>query len=289
VQVTETAPTYFPLGVADPSRQLGFARGSAVRLTTGEIVWQVGEDALIASEGLLATMEVERANVFRVARYDLDQHGALLGVSQPVVLPEWVAVSSATFKLDVRLRDGHVLVLRWRAHAYYAGGAAPPSFVIDAARRETAGTAVVVLHSGEVLYEPADDTPEPAPQKLEVSVTGQQRQQLRLRTSDGELVNLLEGNRLVTEVTPDGAHVFVYEDLPSEGRWWVFAGQTGQHIATLTHVPGAREPRIIAENGYYLVGQQPLMLGSRELATDRLRWEVSLPGRPIAEAPPPRP
>jgi hypothetical protein len=186
------------------------------------------------------------------------------------------------------------LVVRWQARQHYAGGAPPPAHVLETIEREQSGALRVDLTTGSVVNQQAEEPraqPRP-PLEFEVHAGVQT---VRLRTPAGARVELIKGARLVTHATPDGDYVLVHQDEPKPTPWWIFSVATGHRAATVTHEPGARDPCVIGKRLYYLVespiqaGVQPISLFARDLRANTLLWELSLPGRPVGEAPPPRP
>jgi hypothetical protein len=303
--VAETLPTFFPLGVAEPDRGTGFVaspRGGvlAIELQNGRINWHAYEGTthrpLIATGPSLATLEIDpqRANLLRILVLDAGRSGAVRLASDPVELPDWIRVS--TVRVNVRLRDQEMLILRWSAQSNYAGGAPPPDHVLRETRRDAAGTLRIDLTTGATVHNEGTTNDADVASSPDLSVemvSGVQH--VYLLTSNGKRLKLLEGKALVMHVSYDWRHVFAHEDRPEPTPWWIFSAETGDRIARVTHEAGARGPCIVVGRVYYLLdgpmlpGAQALSLAARELTTDRLLWEISLPGRPIAKAPPPRP
>jgi hypothetical protein len=322
-------PVFFPAGVADPEGRAGYlADGEgivAVGLSDGRALWRSerAEQPLISDGDRLsaASRDGRLPNVLRVVVLDAAGHGDPVLVSDPVVLPEWVTVSTerrGTFRMKARL-EGTKLRLEWEAHARYEGGAAPPPHVRRAAARDAAGGVEVDLDSGTVASRPidaqrgvpmtirrpplaADELTEPWLAGTTVARlvwdVGDSEQILALETSDpsardnGAAVELTRGHGLVAQVTPDGCHVLVHQEPAAAGHgpWWVFSAQTGRRVATLTHDAGARSPAIVGGRAFYLVesfdeAAPGRLLRARDLASDTLQWELPLAGRRRSAAP----
>ena len=72
------------------------------------------------------------ANSVRIVVLDVKQKGKQVLESQAIVFPEWVSVTvtyGRTFSSQASVLSGELL-LRWKANAFYAGGAPPPPEVI---------------------------------------------------------------------------------------------------------------------------------------------------------------
>src|SRR5579859_5197303 len=287
----ETRPTWFPLGVADAPGRVGFvgtALGNivAIDLRSGRMRWQTSaaQRPLIALPEWLVALESEAR---RVVVLD-SASGGSLRITEQLPLPE------RSTQLDAHLDDERILMVRWQVREHYAGGAPPPAHVQAALERERSGVVRVDLTTGAIVSEEPGLPQAQASPPLEFEVHAGV-QILRLRKRAGAVVELLRGTRLVTHATPDGEYVLVHQDQPEPTPWWIFSVETGERAAVVTHEPGARDACIIGERLYYLVerpmpaGVQPISLFARDLIANTLLWELSLPGRPVASAPPPRP
>jgi len=326
-RVPVAEPVFFPGGVADPGGRAGYiADGAgivAAGLRAGQSLWRTerAQQPLISDGERLAAASVQPGrNALEVVVLDSTRWGEPLLVSDPVVLPEWVTVASERrdiFRMSAHA-EGNRLVLEWEAHARYGGGAPPPPHIRSEAARHADGAAEVDLESGavaprDVKGEPrartpprrppleADDLAEPwlAGTSVARLVWGADNgeQVLTLDTSDmstadtGAVVELARGQGLVAQVTPDGCHLFVYDELAPVERdpWWVFSARTGRLVATLTHDPGAGSPAILGTRAFYLVeGREDVArraLRARDLPAGTLVWELQLAARRRAAAP----
>jgi hypothetical protein len=250
-----------PAGVADAAGRTGYVPNAgggidALDLETGQVLWtspQATKPLAVAGRRLVAQApETGKANSVRIVVLDVTQKGKRVLQSDPVVFPDWVVVGTAhgrSFASAGRLHQGDLL-LRWRAGAFYAGGAAPPPEVLRRARKSAAGVARVSLDTGRVEMLAPDKVPAPAAVKLpeglekvaarphwngfeqekRVHVAGSHavapdvefaggKQKLVLRRwqlSDGKAlapVTLLEGKALRVEVGSDGGTVLVHQSL----------------------------------------------------------------------------
>jgi hypothetical protein len=321
-QVPAVEPVFFPRGVADPAAQAGYVADGAgivaVGLQEGRTLWRTDRaDQPLISDGdrlAAASLRQRLSNVLKVVVLDPSHPGGAVVVSDPVRFPDWVTVATErrdSFRMRART-EGTRLRLEWEAHARYGGGAPPPTHPRREAERDAAGVVEVDLQSGAVAPLPlerdsnsrtaigrppldADDLAEPWLAGTTVARllwdVGGDEQILLLETSDrstgetGAVLELVRGQGLVVQVTPDGCHLFVHEEPARPGRdeWWVYSVQTGQRVATLTHERGGRYPVILGERVFYLV--EPLggatpgrVLRARELLSDTLVWELSLAG-----------
>ncbi|MBI4528159.1 MAG: PQQ-binding-like beta-propeller repeat protein [Deltaproteobacteria bacterium] len=170
-----TRPARFPRGVADTTGGRAFLRDQAgtllaLDLTSGRILWRTTRPMrpLLAPNARVVAIRVAAQHTLELLTLDASD-GRELGVSKPLVLPEWMNVSledSAEFKIGVEAEDGMV-VLRWDAHARYRGGAAPGAKVLEAARRDGWGEARVDADTLEIkgLVEDSGEAPEPLAQE----------------------------------------------------------------------------------------------------------------------------
>jgi hypothetical protein len=325
-------PVFFVHGVADPDARAGYVAGAgeivAVALGEGRSLWRtdIAQHPLISDGRRLAAARAvrSRANALEVAVFDAAGSGDLIVVSDPVVLPQWAVVTFAhphAFRMSALLA-GSRLRLRWQAHARYGGGAPPPPRLLRAATRQDAGAAQIDLRTGAVtqtLAEPAgaasgvrraplvaDDLSEPwlvdtTVAQLLWEFDGNE-QVLMIKTREAgsgeaqERTELLRGQGLVAQVTPDGAYLFVHCEPATSAPepWRVFSVTTARRVATLTHDAGARAPAVVGERAFYVVGKrdgvlQRQTLRARELASNALVWELALTAQPLSEAPRPRP
>jgi hypothetical protein len=257
-------PVPLPLGVADPAGKVGYVMGvsghvEALDLGTGKVLWEAkeaGRPLLVVDKALLIQAPVAgKANAVRVVLLDTAREGKQLLESEPVVFPDWVSVGlthGRTFSSEAWAHKGDLL-LRWRANAFYAGGAAPTPEIQRQARKEASGVAQVNLETGKVALLPADRAPaEPGvnlPDELKkvasqqywtgkdwkttpfvlgntVSALALERKgnlgKLSLRRwelSTGKplgTVALLEGKELWPQMSADGHYLFVHQALVKE-------------------------------------------------------------------------
>jgi hypothetical protein len=213
------------------------------------------------------------------------------------------------------------VLLDWRAHARYRGGAAPSAEVRREATHDAGGLVEIDLESGAVAPQvDGDESPRSQPAAVrtppladddsgEPWLAGTTVARLMWEHDDGEQTLLLEardrsteaadtvvelarGRGLVARVALDGRHVFVHEEQgPDPPRsWWVLSSQTGARVATLSFEAGSRSPVVLGERAYYLVDREDAVrapkLSARELASDRLAWELPLGRWRAARAPP---
>jgi hypothetical protein len=254
-----------PGGVADSEGRTGFITGSdghidALDLQSGNVLWRTAEQArpvALVGTRLAAWSPVpDKANRLRVLVFDTTQEGKLTLEAIPVTFPDWVAVGlthGRTFSVTGEAAGDNVL-LRWEAHAFYAGGAPPPPEVIRAAKKDAAGVAQVGLKSGKVrmldVKEVPSPNPAPVPQALkevksrqywtgkswetgpliagsvlaaleQPEKTGPKQKLLlrrwELKTGKAlEPITLIEGKELWPQIALGGQHVFVHQALVKE-------------------------------------------------------------------------
>src|SRR5262249_9479270 len=138
------APVFLPGGVADPEGKIGYVTNptggiDAIDLESGKLLWATDDASrpLVAFDHKLAAQATvkDRPNSVRVLVLDSSDKGKRLLLSDPVVFPDWVVIGQAygrSFESRGRVERGAVL-LKWEAHAFYAGGAPPPPEVVAAA------------------------------------------------------------------------------------------------------------------------------------------------------------
>jgi hypothetical protein len=162
-------PIIIPRGVADSEGRRGYlandvAAGiSALDLTTGELLWttDAATQPVFVAESRLAALkrESQSANVLLVIMLNVDGQGKVALVSEPIVLPDWMVVTTAPsedFSFEV-WGDANELRLEWEAHARYRGGAAPSLQIQQQATHDAAGVARVNLKRGRVEMLPPEE------------------------------------------------------------------------------------------------------------------------------------
>jgi hypothetical protein len=297
----------FPRGVAARDEQSGYLEDgedaiTAVDLKTGQQLWRSAEASLpllMVDSRLVALAFVPgRPNAVRFVVLDAGRAGQRSFVSEPVLFPPWLSVETASpeeFSCHVRL-DGNAVVLDWKAHARYRGGAAPSPEIERQARQASAGTVQFDLGSGRGALHARTDSPvRPTPATPEVVasapyrtnshwstepwVAGSKRATLsqdetgteptlqlttwdRTSGKDAVTIPLATGSGLVPTVTPDGRYLFVVQPSAStastgDQRWLVFSVETGQVLARLEYENGAGWPCVLGDRVYYLVQGSP--------------------------------
>lgn len=158
LQAQDVRPRELPGGgVASPDGKVGYFPGAAggidaLDLAKGAVLWSSKD----ASQPLLATenrlFARSSAGGLRVVALDVGKNGKRVFETQPVPLPEWVSIGpnhGRSFQSRARLA-GDDLTLAWEARAFYAGGAAPPPQVEEAARKEASGVVRIDVESGKL-------------------------------------------------------------------------------------------------------------------------------------------
>jgi hypothetical protein len=130
-------------------------------LRSGRLLWSTTEatDPLAVYQGRLLAWVAEpgQPNRIRVVAIEirpewLREKGTRALTSDPIIFPEWVSVTPAngrSFLAEARPEGGDLL-LRWKAKAWYAGGANLGPEVEERARKEASGVARINLASGQV-------------------------------------------------------------------------------------------------------------------------------------------
>lgn len=254
-------PTIIPRGVAESEGRRGYlanaAAGiSALNLTTGEHLWTTdcaAQPIFIAAESQVAALkgDNQRANVLLVVMLDIVGQDMVTLVSEPIVFPDWVVVttsSSEDFHYEVWGNSDEVR-LEWEAHARYRGGAAPSFQIQQRAKHDASGVARVNLKTGRAeMLPPAEQTVRQFPEPLEemetvpfkrgtkwntgpwisgekiaaLFVKDEEEPVIMLRTwrllslEEETAVVVGRGSGLVPEVTPDGQFLFVHREVLSE-------------------------------------------------------------------------
>ena len=294
-------PIIIPRGVSEPQGRRGYlandvAAGiSALDLTTGELLWttDAATQPVFVAESRLAALKrrTQRANVLLVVMLDVDDQGKVALVSEPIVFPDWVVVTTAPsedFSFEV-WGDANELKLEWEAHARYRGGAAPSLQIQQHATHDASGVARVNLKSGRVeMLPPEEQAVEQFPKRLEEVETASFKRGIKWYTSpwtagekvaalvfeDGEEPVLMlktwrlpaaeeetpvavgKGRRLMPEVTPDGQYLFVHREAISEEQ---------RHETTRWQVFSVATGRLIASPTLEAGAQEACVVGSRVL------------------------
>src|SRR5262245_43336887 len=152
-------PVYLPGGVAAPDGKIGYVANAtggidAINLETGKLLWDTKEASrplAVFRKKLAAWSAVPgKTNVLRISVFN--EKGKRKLDSDAVAFPDWVSVGlthGRSFAAHADIDKGNLL-LRWEAHAFYAGGAAPPPEVVRAAKKDASGMARINLASGKV-------------------------------------------------------------------------------------------------------------------------------------------
>jgi hypothetical protein len=296
---------------------------AAVDLQAGRTLWQTKEQArpLALVDNRLATWATVpgKANCLHVLVFEIAQEGKRALEPILVTFPDWVSVGlthGRTFSVTGQ-RAGEDVLLRWEAHAFYAGGAPPPPEVIRAARKDAAGVAQVGLKSGKVRMLDVKEVPTRASTTIPNDLknvksrqywTGKSwetrplvagsfltaleqtekpaRQQklllLRwdLKTAKAlEPVTLLEGKELWPQISLDGKHVFVHQALVKEQ---LPAGDYAWWIFSLE--TGKQLGKVPFEPGAEMLA----VLGPRALFLVPGAAKIRPPGGPFGFPPQPR-
>ena len=157
-----------PDGVADyPAGKIGYVTNAengidAIDLVTGKLFWKTAESdkPLWADKNRLVAMKGDGNNI-RILILDATKKGALISTSKPVVFPEWVSIQNSyghSFSYETYFLK-NALLLKWEAHAHYAGGAAPSEEILADAKKDAAGVARFDLKSGQVEMVAEDKIP----------------------------------------------------------------------------------------------------------------------------------
>jgi hypothetical protein len=257
------APIPLPAGVADPAGKIGYLAGArgvieAVDLDKGVLLWDTKELArpLVAFDTMLAAqIQVPgKPNSVRIIMLDATQKGKKVLESEPVVFPDWVSVTRThgrSFESQGSVSKGELL-LKWRANAFYAGGAPPPPEVVAASRKEATGVARIDLKTGKVTMTPDRAPAETVKLPEELSRVASQQYwtgsdwkttpfiigntvsalavqnlggagtQMSLKRWDRttgkplDTVAMLKGKELWPQLSADGKYVFVHQALVKE-------------------------------------------------------------------------
>jgi hypothetical protein len=256
--------TNFPGGLVDNQGLVAYVQGAAgnieaIDLAKGTVLWSNSSFArplALQPERLIVEAPVkDKPNVVYVAVLDINNKGKLLGVSDPITLPDWANTGTAygrSYHSSVSdVKDG-VLLLSWEAKAWYAGGARPTPEMEKAARKEAHGLAAIDLKTGKVKMRegekvpPADVVLPPGLEKVEsaqywtgsdwqkkpfvlgpkiVALTRKQvgnEEELELQTWDrakGKAdppLELLRGKSLWLQLGADKRYLFVHQALPAD-------------------------------------------------------------------------
>jgi len=277
-------PVSLPDGIAGTEDNLAYLMNptgsiDAVELATGKLRWTTKDAStpLLAFKGrLVAQIAVaDKANALRILGFDAAS-GKVLLTSEPLIFPDWVQATGTTWGHNFASSstlEGDELIFKWQASTHYAGGAAPPPEVEEAARRNANGVFRVNLKTGKVqIVEAAPQveaeggeiqaqTQRPvlkAPAWNEELSVGDVTALLSLEYNADDKINTLllkrwerEGRKalpdtslytvsvVLPQLSLDGNYVLVhqpaYEELSVEERKWsIFSLATGKQIAKLT-------------------------------------------------------
>jgi hypothetical protein len=293
-------PTIIPRGVADSEGRRGYLANadagiSAFDLKTGDLFWttDAATQPAFVAEGQLAALkrDGQRANVLLVVMLEVDDQCKVALISEPIVFPDWVTVTTVPnedFSFEV-WGNANELKLQWEAHARYRGGAAPSLQIQQQATHDASGVARVNVQTGWVeMLPPEEQVVRQFPKRLEEVDTASFKRGTRWDTGswiagekvaalvfeDGEEPVLIlktwrlpaaeeetaaavgRGRRLVPEVTPDGQYLFVYRKAISEGQ---------RHEATRWQVFSVATGGLIASLTLERGAQELCVVGNRVL------------------------
>lgn len=252
----------------------------------------------LVKDNLLAALRLMpgRANVLQFVMLERNERGAVLFESE-VIFPDWVVatvVSNESFSYRV-YAEGGALILEWEAQGRYRGGAAPSPYIQAQAGRTASGVVRLDLKTEKVEMLPAESrAPQELPSALQqvalfsyqsgasdiwqtepwpvdgklAAITGEiagDEQVLQLRRwnpKTGKLdapVRLVQGQALVSYVTPDGSTILIHSEIQTGARlpWWIFSVKTGKQLALLNYEEGAREACVLNSHLFYLVENRP--------------------------------
>ena len=154
--------TAIPTGIADAATKAAYITNAAdcieaIDLSNGQTLWENKQvhRAVALAGGKLAAIEPhgpqEPANTMGVAILDAS-NGHIITNSQPIVLPDWIAVEGGIglgFSSHADI-EGNTLKIYWHAWRQYVGGNPPSEDARAAARKDETGTADVNMESGRV-------------------------------------------------------------------------------------------------------------------------------------------
>src|SRR5262249_38761729 len=187
-EASPTTSVPIPLGVADLAGKTGFVANDkggidVINLENGELLWDTkdaNKPLAVVGKKLIAQAPVMgKANQVRVLAVDVTEKGKKVLESDPRAFRDWVSVGlthGRSFQSSGRVHKGDLL-LKWEAHAFYAGGARPTEEIIRAAKKDATGVARIDLEKGKVEMLAPDKVPAQEtvklPKELE-KVTSQQ-------------------------------------------------------------------------------------------------------------------
>jgi hypothetical protein len=156
-------PRLIPGGVTDPTGKVAFVSGptgklEAVSLASGKVLWSGADVAhpLLATDTRLFAWAAVPGKLNEITVLVLDPaRGKRILQSRPLTFPSWVSTGVSygrSFDCTAQLREDSLFFV-WQARAWYAGGAAPPPQIEEAARKSANGVVRIAVESGrpEVL------------------------------------------------------------------------------------------------------------------------------------------
>jgi len=204
-------PVAFPRGVADSDSGATHAcvrdrsgRIVAIALAGGSVLWRSAQALrpLVIARGEVIALRTAAPPVCVALALTDANAGREVWTSDPLPLPAWAELESqdpARFWIAIAI-GGASLVLRWRARARYAGGAAPSRRVLERAARDDEGSAAIERATGKVTMLSTAIGPEPAvepeagpaaPQILEQQQLGGRLYQIALEAVDRNVRTVL--------------------------------------------------------------------------------------------------
>lgn len=284
-----------PDGVADAAGKLGFVAGSegsidALDLATGKVRWSNKlAQKPVALEGGRVLCLATKGNKLEVVAFDAAD-GKKVFTSEALAFPEWVGIrlgpvssdAGRSFQSVVKVANGE-LYLRWRAAAWYWGGARPSPEIEAAARKNAEGVFQVNLTTGKVATVPVDRWPGDVKVSAEIAkvatrpvgdlfaekrvrVVGEQAVAVELEQNKVVLrrwnladakpldpVTLAEGEAFRIDFAQEAGKVLVHQTAPEGKEWTVFDLTTGKQVAKLPFTPTTREATVIGARAFFVV------------------------------------
>ncbi len=297
-----------PGGAADADGAKGFVADdkggvTALDLESGKVLWESKTSgqpvAVVGDQVWVQARDKDKGNVVRLIGLKLDD-GKAATQSDPIPLPEWVDATPGvgagrSFASSAAL-DGIHLLLRWKANAWYWGGAEPPPQVLKAAEKHADGVARVNLETNVVEMLETAKAPSLGPQvstrlrnaaaanygddQLTVATAGDYAVAVSLEAVGVKQKVVLKRWELATEkplaplVLTEGAAYQIFT-LPSAGvvlvreasaggppgagdwTWTVYDLATGKEAAHFNADSHGEDFTVIGPRAYYVLKETP--------------------------------
>ena len=308
---------YFPAGVTNPDRSIGFIGHDdgilAIDLSNGAIIWQSTEASVplaATPDRLMAQKVFKDSHKMRVIALD-STNGERIGDAKIVEFPNWIHTDPSrqnAVQIQANMDDDR-LVMDWKARTKYEGGANPPRKIKEQQKRETHGKAtldfstgkssVVVDKEGSTEEEPNQNpssstvsykqgghwhegfwTAPKCKASLSVQPNTQGQSYLSLNIDlKSRQRSLIKGSFFESIITPDGRYVIAAKSEvdPVNKKWHVFSIDLPDQLIEFNSQT-VELPAVVNDVLYYLSSDKGRRgVVARTLDSGKVQWQTDLP------------